>query len=489
LARALQARGIGAGSVMAIVAPNGAEFVAIFLAATQIGMYVVPINWKLTAPEIRYILQDCGATVLFANSRFRKVIDDAVSHRDSNLRIRISLGGVIPGFEGIEQYVHGCIADPIFAPVQGRVLSYTSATTGKPKGVRLPLHESERALDLSIALRIGAGTLPEVHVHLCASMLYHGAPLEGVIIALHMGHVVVLMDHIEPEEVLRAIDKYKVTIAYLVPSMFSKLLMLDVEVTGRYSVASLQKVLHVGAPCPVNIKRRMIEWWGPIFWEAYGATEGAGTVASSQDWLKYPGTVGKPMPGSHVRIVGENGLDVPSGVTGLVYFTRYSGDRFEYLNDRKKTEAAYLGDFLTVGDLGYLNSDGFLFLCDRAVDVINRSGAKIYPAELEGLIAGQPGVADCAVIGIPDVQFGEAILAVIQPALPSADRESLRRQIVRHLAKSVSIFKVPTHFALIERIPRDASGKVQKRLLRSHFSNDSTPLRLNGHDSTRSCEF
>jgi long-chain acyl-CoA synthetase len=195
------------------------------------------------------------------------------------------------------------------------------------------------------------------------------------------------------------------------------------------------------------------------------------------------------MPGSHVRIVGENGLDVPSGVTGLVYFTRYSGDRFEYLNDRKKTEAAYLGDFLTVGDLGYLNSDGFLFLCDRAVDVINRSGAKIYPAELEGLIAGQPGVADCAVIGIPDVQFGEAILAVIQPALPSADRESLRRQIVRHLAKSVSIFKVPTHFALIERIPRDASGKVQKRLLRSHFSNDSTPLRLNGHDSTRSCEF
>lgn len=471
LSRALRDSGCTTGSVMALAAPNGADFIISYLAATQVGMYVVPINWHLAAPEIQYIIEDCGADVLVAHCRFRTAMQSVLQCMVTPPRSLISLGGVVPGFLRFEDFVCERSGDMLSDPVQGRVLSYTSATTGRPKGVSLPLKDADRVLDLSISARIAAGTLPEDHVHLCAAMLYHGAPLEGVIVSLHMGHVVVLMEQLEAEVLLAVIERYRVTMAYVVPSMFARLLTLSETARSRYSTSSLRKVLHAGAACPVDVKRRMIEWWGPILWEAYGATEGAGTAVGSEDWLKFPGTVGKPMPGTHLRIVDHDGNDVPRNTVGTIYLTRYSGDRFEYLNDDQKTRASYLGDHFTVGDLGYMNEDGFLFLKDRTIDVINVNGSKVYPAELENLIQAHPMVADCAVIGVSDSRFGEIIIAVICSRDPAATYGDLRRSLVRWLSASVSIAKIPRYFHVVEEIPRDASGKIQKKKLRERYTN------------------
>lgn len=470
LANALRANGQGIESVMAIIAKNDLDFIVAYLAATQIGMYVVPINWRLSAGEIQYILRDSGTAVVVVDSEFVDTIFGTAYQSTPACQIRISVGGKKPGFTELSEYIADHCTIGVIAPVQGRVLSYTSATTGMPKGVRLPMTEADRALDLSITLRVNAGTLPEDHVHLCAAMLFHGAPLEGAVVSLHMGHVIVLMDRLDAEEILKSVDAFNVTMAYIVPSMFSKLLRVSLDVRNKYSLSTLRKVLHAGAPCPINLKRQMIDWWGPIFWEAYGATEGAGTIASSEDWLRYPGTVGRPMSGTRLRILDSDGNELPANNIGLVYLTRYSGDRFEYLNDIERTSAVHRGDFFTVGDIGYLNQEGFLFLCDRATDVINRSGIKIYPAELEGILAAHPLVADCAVFGAPDERFGEEIVAVIQPSNPSARLADIRRELVRFLSDRVSLFKVPQRFHLATTMPRDASGKLQRRRLREQIS-------------------
>jgi long-chain acyl-CoA synthetase len=470
LAHALREGGCGPSTVLALVAPNCAEFLISYLAATQIGMYVVPVNWHLTPAEIQYIIEDCGADVLVAHSRFLPAMDVVMQRMTSPPRLRISMGGAIPHFTGFEDFVSGFSSAAIASPAQGRVLSYTSATTGRPKGVSLPIDDADRVLNLSTTARVSAGTLPEEHVQLCASMLYHGAPLEGVVVSLHMGHSVILMDRLEPEGILAAIDRHRVTMAYIVPSMFARLLTLNKEIRTRYSTASLRKVLHAGAACPIDVKHRMIEWWGPIFWEAYGATEGAGTVVNSQDWLRFPGTVGKPMNGTRLKILAEDGSELPADSIGTVYLTRYSGDRFEYLNAPEKTRASYRGDFFTVGDLGYVNEEGFLFLRDRVIDVINLSGSKVYPAELESVLHKHPHVADCAVIGVPDARFGEAILAVICPTTSATGVNELKRDLVRWLSQHVSIAKMPRRFEFIAEIPRDIFGKVQKKKLREHYA-------------------
>jgi long-chain acyl-CoA synthetase len=265
------------------------------------------------------------------------------------------------------------------------------------------------------------------------------------------------------------IDRYRVTMAYLVPAMFTRLLALSEAVRSRYSTASLRRVLHAGAMCPVEIKKRMIDWWGPVLVEAYGAAEGAGTVVGSADWLRYPGTVGRPLPGTRLRIVSDEGEDLPAGVAGTIYMTRFSGDRFEYLGDPEKTRAAQQGDFFTVGDVGYVNKEGFLFLCDRKIDMINLGGMKVYSAEIENVLAGDPHVADCAVFGIPDEVAGEAIVALIQPVAGAPPERECKAAIRQRLAEHLSAIKHPRYLELVPELPRDDTGKLKKRRVREAY--------------------
>jgi long-chain acyl-CoA synthetase len=468
LARSLRRSGLVPGSVLAIAAPNCFEYVAMYLAAMQTGLYAVPINWHLAPGEIRYILENCRAAALLTHERLRTQMLEVVSGLEVPPPIRVAVGE-IQGFLRLEDFVADQSSAPPEEVVVGRVLSYTSATTGRPKGVCLPLSEAERALDMSIARRIQLGTLPEEHVQLVASMLYHGAPLETVYVTLQMGHSVVLVEPASAEAVLRLIEKYRVTTAYMVPTMFGSLLRLDQAARSRYSLATLRRVVHGGAPCPIEIKRRMIEWLGPILAEAYGATEGAGTVVGSIDWLKYPGTVGRPIAGSHVKILGDDGEELPAGAVGTIYMTRYCGDRFEYLGDPEKTRACHRGEFFTVGDVGYLNEEGFLFICDRKVDMIIRSGMKVYSAEVEAVLVLHPGVADCAVFGVPDELTGEAVMAVVQPAPGVAAAGQLRSNILAFLASHLSLAKLPKYIAFVEHLPREATGKLQKKRLREEL--------------------
>jgi len=468
LSRALRAQGLAPGDVLAIVAPNCAEYLVVYLAATQIGLYVVPVNWHLAPPEIQYIIEDCKARAIVAHERFGTVMGSILPRMRVRPTIRVSIGA-IADFIGLDEFTRDQDCSALADAVQGRVLAYTSATTGKPKGVSLPLSDADRMLDLSISTRIGVGTLPEEHVQLCASMLYHGAPLDGAAVGLHMGHAIVLADRIGPESILELIERYRVTFAYIVPAMFSRLLSLSDSVRARYSTSTLMRVVHAGAPCPVEVKRRMIEWWGPILWEAYGAAEGSGTMVGSEDWLRYPGTVGKPIPGTRLKILGEEGEELPPGKVGTIYMTRFSGDRFEYLGDPDKTRASYRGDFFTVGDMGYVNEEGFLFLCDRKIDMINLGGMKVYPAEIEGVLVLHPHVADCAVFGVPDALTGEAIMAVIQPAPSAPPARELRSAITQFLREHLSIVKIPRYMEWVPELPRDATGKLQKRRLRERY--------------------
>ncbi len=468
MSRALRAQGVVSGDVMAIVAPNCAEYLVAYLAATQIGMYVVPVNWHLAQPEIQYILEDSRARVLVAHERFASAINSVLSRMGSKPPIRICFGS-IDDFTSLTDFARDHEGAALRDPLQGRVLGYTSATTGKPKGVLLPLADAERMLDLSISTRTAVGMLPEEHVFLCVSMLYHGAPLDAAAVALHMGHSTVLMDRMSPETVLQLIERYEVTYAYIVPSMFGRLLRLRDSGGAKYSISSLRRVVHVGAPCPVDVKRRMIEWWGPILWEVYGATEGSGTIVGSEEWLSRPGTVGRPIPGSRLMIVDEDGNELPPGEIGTIYMTRFAGDRFEYLGDPEKTRASYRGDFFTVGDMGYVDDEGFLFLCDRKIDMINLSGMKVYPAEIESILITHPHVADCAVFGVPDALTGEAIAAVIQPDIGAPPPSELMSSVTRMLREHLSVMKIPRYIETTADLGRAATGKLNKRRLREHY--------------------
>lgn len=468
MTRGLRRSGLVPGDILAIAAPNGFEFLATYMAAMQCGLYVVPVNWHLAAGEIQYIIEDCKASALVTHERLQTLMVEVLRRVESPARLLLAAGEV-PGFVRIDEFVAGESAAPVEDPVVGRVLSYTSATTGRPKGVRLPLSDAARALDSSIQSRTNRGVGTEVHVQLVVSMLYHGLPLETAYIALHMGHLLVLADVVAPETILQLIDRYRVTLASVVPTVFSRLLSLGESVRSRYSLASLQRVVHGGAPCGIDVKRRMIDWLGPIIFEMYGSTEGVGTIVSSLDWLKYPGTVGKPVPGTRLKILNDEGAELPPGEVGTIYMTRYCGDRFEYLGDPEKTRASHRGDFFTVGDVGYVNEEGFLFISDRKIDMIIRSGMKVYSAEVENVLGLHPAVADCAVFGVPDELTGEAVMAVIQPLSSVSDTRELRADIHWFLSERLSREKIPSFIVFTEQLPREPTGKLKKKRLREIY--------------------
>jgi long-chain acyl-CoA synthetase len=458
------AGGLEPGDALAILAPNCAEYLAVHLAGIAAGLYVVPINWHLADREIAYMLANSGAKAVVAHARLGRHRLKALAGAWGG-RLGIAIGAV-PGFVSFD-----CFAAAQRSPpperLPGRVLPYTSATTGMPKAVRLPLDGVRGALAKTVAWHRSLGIEIECgNVHLCTSMLYHTAPLDGAVTALEMGHTVVLMDGWDAVTLLKTIDARHVTTTFMVPTMFVRLLKLPDDIRRRYSTASLRFVVHSAAPCPPDVKRRMLEWWGPIIWESYGASEVQGCIASPGEWLAYPGTVGKPIAGSRLKILGDDGRERTAGEIGTIYLTPHTGERFEYLGDATKTAACRRGEFVTVDDRGYVNEAGYLFLVGRNSELIISSGMNIYPAEIEQVLLAHPAVADCAVIGAPHPLCGEVPEAHVQLAPATGPSPQLTAALFSFLGEHLSPMKLPRRLIYDVALPRDPNGKLLRRRLR-----------------------
>ena len=467
--RGLQALGLRSGDCVAGLLPNGTDTLALFFAAAQTGLYVVPVNWHLRTAEVAYILGDSGAGAFVAHESFAAVAADAAQAAGIGRGARFAVGDV-PGFTPLAMLG----ADGSGRPgprTAGAPMMYTSGTSGRPKGVRRPLtgEDPDKVPAASMWFFGLFGLAPfDGHVHLCCSPLYHTAVLNFATISIQLGHPVVLMDHFEPAELLALVERHRVTHTHMVPIQFRRLLALPQPVRDRYDVSSLRCVIHSAAPCPPDVKRRMIEWWGPVVTEYYAASEGGGTAITAREWLERPGSVGRAWLGTEVRVLDDEGDDAPPGQRGLVYM-RMGSSTFDYHQDEEKTRASRARGMFTVGDIGYLDADGYLYLCDRKSDMIISGGVNIYPAEIESALSGHPAVADVAVFGIPHDDWGEEIKAVVQPAAGAEPGPALTADLLAYLGERVARFKLPRTIHYVPELPRDPNGKLYKRRLRDPY--------------------
>ncbi len=469
IVHALRARGLRAGDGIAAVVPNGVAPQELSLAALQAGWYYTPINWHFTAPEIAYIVRDSEAKAFFVHERFAQAGREAADLAGVPGDARFSYGAV-PGFTEAGRLREGHPAGLPADRTAGAAMHYTSGTTGRPKGVRRALSglDPDDSADLLTGLLQFFGiTAGPPNVHLVTSPNYHTAVTIFGGSALQFGHTLVCMDSWDAEQALALVERHRVTSTHMVPTQFKRMLSLPEETRSRYDVSSMRWLIHAAAPCPVPIKRAMLDWWGPVIYEYYAATEGGGTLVTPQEWLERPGTVGRPWPLSEVIVVDDDGEPCPPGVPGTVYMKM--GMEFEYKGDPEKTAAGRLRDFFTVGDVGYFDDDGYLFLCDRKADVIISGGANIYPAEIEAEIVSHPKVADVAVFGIPDEEWGEQVKAVVQPAEGVEPSGELAAEILASLDGRLARMKWPKSIDFVAELPRDPSGKLLKRRLREPY--------------------
>jgi long-chain acyl-CoA synthetase len=462
LVHGLRALGLGAGDCVATVLDNSAAMIETFLAAHQAGWYLTPINWHLTAPEIAYILDDCAAKAVISSAKAAGIVGEACAQIDFPKNAR---------FTGTAQLRAG---QPTTLPANrsaGASMTYTSGTTGKPKGVRRPLVAAPPELvatQQAMFLMLFGIKPGSPGVHLVGAPLYHTAVLNFATNHLHLGHTLVLVDKWEPENMLQLVEKHRVTSSHMVPTQFNRLLKLPEETRARYDVSSLTHVIHSAAPCPVDTKRKMLAWWGPCIYEYYAASEGGGTACTPEEWLARPGTVGKPWPISQIRILDDQHQPVPAGTPGTVWI-KMGDHRFEYHRDSAKTGDAWREGFFTVGDAGYVDADGYLFLCDRKADMIISGGVNIYPAEIEAVLLAHPEVADVAVFGIPDDDWGEQVKAVVQPAGSATPGAALAAAITDYASARLAKYKLPKTIDFVAEMPRDPNGKLYKRKLRDPY--------------------
>jgi long-chain acyl-CoA synthetase len=470
LVHGLREFGLQNGDVVAMLLPNSVEVLELYLAVLQAGFYLVPINTHLVGPEIAYIVSDCEAKVFVAHERLAGIATDAADEIDFPKEGRFAVGDV-PGFRRYEELKDG---RPVTLPEDrstGAVMNYTSGTTGRPKGVRrkLPSVAPETMAVGFGGMLLLFGLQPhDDNVHICGSPLYHTAVLVFAGGALHMGNTVVLMDKWTPEGMLSLIDTYRVTNSHMVPTQFHRLLALPDEVKAKFDVSSLRHMVHAAAPCPPDVKRRMIEWWGPVIDEYYAASEGGGTIVRSEEWLEHPGTVGRAWPNAEIVILDNDGNELCANEVGTVYMHMATGD-FEYFKDKDKTQRSRVGKFFTVGDVGYLDDDGWLFLRDRKADMIISGGANIYPAEIESVLLTHPKIGDAAVFGIPHDDWGEEVKAVVEPAPGVEASPQLAEELLSFCSDKLAKFKTPKSVDFIAEMPRDPNGKLYKRKLRDPY--------------------
>ncbi|MFJ8744011.1 acyl-CoA synthetase [Embleya sp. NPDC127516] len=468
LVHGLRAAGLGAGDVFSVILPNCAEYIVAYMAAAQAGMYMVPVNHHLVGPEIAWILADSESKVVIGHERFADTIVAAADEAKLPAAARFAVGAM-PGFRPFVELTDGQSAELPAERGVGMTMNYTSGTTGRPRGVRRPL-----SAGLPEDARYGGtlliyGVKPhDDNVHLVGSPLYHTAVLQHAQQSLHIGHTVVLMDKWRPEEMLRVIDRYKVTHTHMVPTQFHRLLQLPEEIKAKYDVSSMRHAVHGAAPCPDHVKRRMIEWWGLCVEEYYAASEGGGTFCSAQEWLDRPGTVGKAWPISEIGIFDDDDNRLPAGEIGTVYMLMRAG-KFKYHKDEEKTRKGRIGDWFTVGDVGLLDEDGYLYLRDRKIDMIISGGQNIYPAEIESALLRHDAVGDVAVFGIPHEDWGEEVKAVVEANEGFAAGPDLAAELLAFCTEQLATYKRPRTIDFVDAMPRDPNGKLQKRRLRDPY--------------------
>jgi long-chain acyl-CoA synthetase len=472
LSRGLQALGLRRGASVAAMLPNSVQAMELYLAVQQIGLYLTPINYHLVGPEIAYILQDCEAGVFVVHARYadacRKAVEETGFPAD-----RVYAVGPAPAFNSYAALKAGQSPAPPDDRSLGAVMNYTSGTTGRPKGVRRPLPEAPiEDTDLGAPLAGYKISREEPdNVHLLACPWYHTAPTILAAPSMHLGHTLVIMDRFQPERALDLIQRYRVTLTHLVPTQFVRLLALPDDERRRYDTSSLRHVIHGAAPCSPDVKRRMIEWLGPVLDEYYASTEGVGgTIIFSDEWLRKPGSVGKPRDDLEIVIMDDDGNVLPPRQVGTVYSVTRGRPAFEYFKDPEKTERSRRGEYRTVGDVGYLDEDGYLFLSDRKADMIISGGVNIYPAEIESVLIAHPRVADVAVFGVPNAEWGEEVKAVVELVpgqQPQADE--VRAELLEFLEGRLARYKLPRTIDFMDALPRDPNGKLYKRRLRDPY--------------------
>ncbi len=468
-AQLFRALGLKTGDGIAIFMENNIRFLEICWAAQRSGLYYTCISSRLTAGEVEYIVRDCGARVLIASHGLAAVAGELVGRLEGVALFMV--GGTISGFKSYEAAADAQPAARIADESAGADMLYSSGTTGRPKGVRhalegLPI-DNPSPLMMLVQMLFG---LNDQTIYLSPAPLYHAAPLRYCMAMHRLGGTVVVMEHFDAEETLKYIEKYRASGSQFVPTMFVRMLKLPYEVRAKYDVSSMKSAIHAAAPCPIEVKRKMIEWWGPVIHEYYAGTEGNGfCYVGSKDWLEHPGTVGKALVGE-VHICGENGEEVPVGEEGVIYFG--GGAQFEYHNDAKKTAESrhpQHPDWSTLGDVGKLDSEGYLYLTDRKAFMIISGGVNIYPQEAENLLINHPKVADVAVIGVPNEDFGEEVKAVVQPAVWDDAGPALAEELIAYCRENLSPIKCPRSVDFEQELPRHPTGKLYKRLIRDRY--------------------
>ena len=468
LAHLFRASGLQVGDHVAILMENHIRYLEVAWAAQRSGLYFTPVNSFLAPEEAAYIIDDCGARVLVTTAKLGATAAAAVEHTPK-LEVRLMIDGVADGFDSYEQAVAPFPATPISDETEGSDMFYSSGTTGRPKGVRRPLPDSALG-DKPLALRMFIGLLgwePEM-TYLSPAPLYHSAPTLGTLCVLRLGGTVVVMEKFDAEAALAATERYRITHAQFVPTMFVRMLKLDPEVRARYDVSSLRHAVHAAAPCPVPVKEAMIDWWGPILFEYYAGTEGIGCNAiTAEEWLSHKGSVGRAVLGE-IHILDDEFNEVPTGDVGTVWFA--GGLPFEYHNDSEKTRASRSPQgYTTLWDMGYLDNEGYLYLTDRASFMIVSGGVNIYPQEIENALTLHPAVSDVAVIGVPNAEFGEEVKAVVEPADPAAVGDALAAELADYCREHLAPFKCPRSFDFIDELPRLPTGKLYKRKLKDAY--------------------
>jgi long-chain acyl-CoA synthetase len=459
--------GARAGDHVALLMENQPRFMDVCWAAQRSGLFYTAISTRLTAGEAAYIIRDCGARV-FVTSRAMAGVAAALLQDLPEDVARVMADGAIDGYDSLEARMSECPSTRIPDETAGTDMLYSSGTTGRPKGVlRPPPSIAIDALPPTLRL-LSVWSFDQDTVYLSPAPMYHAAPLRFSMGAQQFGGTVVMMEHFDPEEFLHQVQTHRVTHTQLVPTMFVRLLKLPAEVRTRYDLSSLRCAIHAAAPCPIPIKQQMIEWWGPIIWEYYAATEGNGlTLVNSMDWLAHKGTVGRAVLGK-THICNLEGDEQPAGQTGLVYFS--DGPAFNYHNDPDKTLACHNArGWSTLGDIGHLDEDGYLYLTDRSAFTIISGGVNIYPQECENLLVTHPEVIDAAVFGVPNADFGEEVKAVVQPRDMAQSGPALEEELIAFCREHLSPLKCPRSIDFEEQLPRAPTGKLYKQALRDRY--------------------
>ncbi|UYP17874.1 AMP-binding protein [Rhodococcus sp. Z13] len=473
-AKYLRSLGLERGDHMALISNNDLRVMEVYWAALRSGLYITVVNRHLTPAEAAYIVDDCGAKALVVSTQAAEAVDLA-PEAYPKVEHRVAFGGTLPGFEDYEEAMARFDASPLDDQPRGQDMLYSSGTTGRPKGIKpkLPDGRVQDIPDPYTAVFAPMYGFDDSTVYLCPAPLYHAAPLRFCGTIQSVGGTVILMDRFDAEEALALIERYSVTASQWVPTMFVRMLKLPEETRAKYDVSSMKVAIHAAAPCPPEVKRAMIEWWGPVINEYYASTEGAGaTFIDSEQALARPGSVGHDGVLGIVHICDEQGRELPTGGIGTVWWERDERP-FEYHNDPVKTEQATHPEhptWTTSGDIGYLDEDRYLYLTDRAAFTIISGGVNIYPQESENVLTLHPKVFDVAVIGVPNEEMGEEVKALVQLVDGVEPSPELEQELLDYVRARVSHFKAPRSIDFSDDLPRTPTGKLVKHKLRARYT-------------------